>query len=200
MQSTGIFSVQTTCPSCHGQGTVIREPCLDCRGVGLTVAEVTREVKIPGGVDSQTRLRIPGEGDASSEGGPRGDCYCFIAVKEHPFFQRDGRHLVCQVPISYAQAALGASIEVPTLDGKEKLEVTAGTQSGEIYRLRGRGMPDPRHHGRGDLLVQVFIEVPKRLTAEHERILRELAEVENANVSPERKSFFTKLKEYFQAG
>ncbi len=200
VQSTGIFSLQTTCPACHGEGSVIRHACADCRGSGYVPAKVTREIKIPPGVDSQSRLRIPGEGEPGPNGGPRGDCYCFISVRQHPLFQRDGRHLICQVPISYSQAALGTQISVPTLDGCEELEIPRGTQSGEIFRLKGRGMPDPRHRTRGDLVVQVFIEVPKRLSADHERILRELADVENSNVSPERKSFFAKLKEYFQTG
>lgn len=200
IQSTGIFSVQTACPSCRGRGTVIREPCSACRGSGYVLRAVTREVRIPAGVDNDTRLRIQGEGDPSPNGGPPGDCYCMIRVNEHPLFHRDGRHLICQIPISYAQAALGATIEVPTLDGREELPIPPGSQSGAVFKLKGQGMPAPRHRARGDLMVQVFIEVPKKLTAEHERILRELAEVENAHVTPERKSFFKKLKDYFQSG
>lgn len=200
VQSAGLFSVQTACPSCRGSGTVIREPCLDCRGTGLVTRRVTREVKIPAGVDNGTRLRLPGEGEPSPNGGPPGDCYCFIRVREHPLFHRDGRHLICQVPIHYAQAALGAAIEVPTLDGPEELKIPPGTQSGGVFKLHGRGMPEPRVRGRGDLIVQVYIEVPQSLAPEHEQLLRELAEVENANVTPERKSFFSKVKEYFQSG
>jgi len=200
VQSTGIFSLQTTCPSCRGEGKLIRDPCSSCRGSGYVPRKVTRAVKVPAGVDSQTRLRLQGEGDPSPNGGPPGDCYCFVTVKEHPLFKRDGRHLLCRVPIAYSQAALGARIEVPTLDGRQELEIPPGTQSGDVFKLPGRGMPAPRHHGRGDMVVQVFIDVPRKLTAEHARILRELAEVENANVSPERKSFFSKLKEYFQSG
>ena len=200
VQSSGIFSIQTTCPSCRGSGAVIRDACLSCGGSGAVITKVTREIKVPAGVDNQTRLRLPGEGEPSPEGGARGDCFCYVTVREHPFFHRDGRNLICQIPISYAQAALGAKIDVPTLDGCESLEVPCGTQSGAVFRLKDRGMPDARHRGRGDLLVQVFIEVPKKLTPEHERILRDLAEVENAHVTPERKSFFGKLKKYFQAG
>ncbi|NUQ63130.1 MAG: molecular chaperone DnaJ [Pirellulales bacterium] len=200
VQSSGIFSVQTTCPSCRGAGKVIRDPCPSCRGSGYVVKPVKRDVPIPAGVDNNTRLRIPGEGEPSPDGGPAGDCYCFVTVKEHSLFHRDGRDLICQIPIAYAQAALGAAIEVPTLDGRQELEIPAGTQSGEVFRLRGRGMPDARQGGVGDLLVQVFIEVPKKLSAEHQRVLRDLAQVEEIHVSPERKSFFDKIKEYFQAG
>lgn len=200
VQSTGIFSIQTTCPSCRGSGAIVRDPCPDCSGVGYQLKKVSREIKIPAGVDNQTRLRLTGEGEPSPTGGPRGDCYVYISVEEHPFFHREGRDLICQVPISYSQAALGAKIEVPTLDGCDQLEVPRGTQSGEVFRMKGRGMPDPRYHHRGDLLVQVYIEVPKRVTADHERVLRELAELENSHVTPERKSFFSKLKEYFQTG
>ena len=198
VQSAGVFSIQTTCPSCHGEGSVIREPCHECRGSGYVARRVKREVKIPPGVDTGTRLRLSGEGEPSPDGGPRGDCYCFISVREHPLFQRNGHDLVCQVPISYPQAALGAKIDVPTLDGREEFEIPAGTQSGDVFRLRGKGMPDMQARRHGDLLVQVFVEVPKRVTPEHERVLRELAEIENVHVSPERKSFFGKLKEYFQ--
>ena len=199
VQSTGIFSIQTACPSCKGRGSVITDPCGACRGSGQVPKTVNREVTIPGGVDSGTRLRLQGEGEPGPQGGPPGDCYCFITVKEHPLFHRDGQHLICQVPIGYAQAALGTEIEVPTLDGPEDLKIPGGTQNGDVIKLRGRGMPSPRFRGRGDLVVQVFIEVPKKLTAEHKRILRELAVVENANVSPERKSFFSKVKDYFQS-
>lgn len=200
VQSTGIFSIQTTCPSCRGAGSVVRDPCSDCGGAGAVLETVSRDVPIPAGVDNQTRLRVSGEGEPSPSGGSRGDCYVFIKVKEHPFFHREGRDLICQVPISYSQAALGAKLEVPTLDGCEFLEIPRGTQSGDVFRLKGRGMPDPRYHGRGDLMVETQIEVPKRLDPEHERLLRELAEIENSNVTPERKSFFSKLKDYFQAG
>jgi molecular chaperone DnaJ len=199
-QSTGIFSIQTTCPSCHGAGAVIRDPCSDCRGGGYILTRIKREIRIPPGVDDNTRLRIPGEGDPSPHGGPRGDCYCFVSVRAHQFFQRNGRDLVCQVPITYPQAALGAELEVPTLDGRQKFDVPAGTQSGDVFRLKGLGMPDARSRRRGDLMVQVYVEVPKRLTPEHDRVLRELAEIENTHVTPERKSFFAKLKDYFQGG
>ena len=200
VQSTGIFSLQTTCPACHGSGVHIARPCETCGGEGLTLRRVTRKVNIPPGVDDQMNLVLRGEGEPSLDGGPPGDCYCRVHVREHPLLRRRGRDLICQVPISYAQAALGATIEVPTLDGCRTLEVPAGTQSEEVFKLRGLGMPDPQHGGRGDLLVQVYIEVPRKLTPEHEQLLRRLAEIENKNVSPKRKSFIEKIKEYWQSG
>ena len=199
VQSTGIFSLQTTCPSCRGSGKVIPNPCSSCRGGGFVPKKVTRNVTIPPGVDDQTQLRLQGEGDPSPNGGPAGDCYVSISVAAHPLFERNGQHVICQVPISYSQAALGAAIEVPTLDGREQVEVPAGTQNGKVFKLRGRGMPHVRYRGRGDLLVQVQVEVAKKLTAEHEQLLRKLAELEQRDVTPQRKSFFKKLKEYFQS-
>jgi molecular chaperone DnaJ len=198
VQSTGVFSIQTTCPSCHGNGRVIREVCAECGGSGYVPKKITHKVNIPAGVDNGTQMRLSGEGEPSPNGGPTGDCYCFIKVSEHPLFQRDGRNLICQVPITYPQAALGTSIEVPTLDGKETLEIPPGTPTGEVFTLRGRGMPDIHSRGRGNLLVQVHIEVPKKIKKDHEELLRRLAEVENTEVTPKRKNFFEKLKEYFQ--
>ena len=197
IQSSGIFRVQTTCPACRGHGSVIKNPCPTCGGDGLVLDLVEREVTIPAGVDSQTRLRLSGEGDPSPNGGPPGDCYCFITVKDHPLFQRDGQNLICQVPITYSQAALGAMVEVPTLEGRDELSIPPGTQPGSVFRLRGRGMPDPRHRGVGDLLVQVNLEIPRSLTERQEQLLRELAKEEHTNVSPQQKSFFEKLREYF---
>jgi molecular chaperone DnaJ len=198
VQSTGVFSLQTTCPACRGEGHVIRHPCGECQGSGYGQRKVTRKVDIPRGVDHGTRLRLGGEGEPSPDGGPPGDCYCLILIAEHPLFQRDGKHLHCLVPITYTQAALGAKIEVPTLDGRHPLEIPPGTQSGDVFTLPGRGMPELHSRHRGDLLVQVHIEVPQKLTARHEELLRQLAEIENTHVTPKRKSFFEKLKKYFQ--
>ena len=198
-QSIGPMGFAETCPNCRGKGVTLPDPCSDCGGKAYVAKRVTRDVKVPAGVNDGRPLRLQGEGEPSPHGGPPGDCYCFVSIKEHPLFKRDGPHLVCQIPIGYAQAALGAKIDVPTLDGKQQLEIPPGTQSGDVFKLAGEGMPVPRRRGRGDLLVQVLIEVPKSLTAEHERILRELAEVENTNVSSQRKSFFSKVKEYFQS-
>jgi molecular chaperone DnaJ len=197
LQSTGIFRVQTTCPSCHGSGTIIKDPCQTCRASGFVLKQVRREVQIPAGIDDQMRVRLPGEGEPSPTGGPRGDCYCFISVKEHPLFQRDGQNLIVRVPIAYSQAALGSKIEVPTLAGPDELKIPPGTQSGAVFKLRGKGMPSPRGRGVGDLLVQVNIEVPKTLNEKQEALLRELAEQDHVEVSPHRKSFFDKVREFF---
>ncbi|MDR0338353.1 MAG: molecular chaperone DnaJ [Planctomycetaceae bacterium] len=195
-QSTGFFSIQTTCPQCRGAGSIITDPCSDCRGSGLIPQTVEREIKIPAGVDTGTRLRLQGEGEKSPEGGPPGDCYVFITVKPHPLFQRDGQHLICRVPIGYAQAALGAEIEVPTLDGPEKMPIPAGTQNNDVITLRGRGMPVPRRNIAGDLLIQVYIEVPRKLKPEHKELLRKLADLEGEHLLPERKNFFSKLGDF----
>jgi molecular chaperone DnaJ len=199
IQSAGIVRMQTTCPACHGAGSVIKNPCTACRGTGQMLKKVVTEVEIPAGVDDEMRVRITGQGEPSPNGGPPGDCYCFITVLAHPLFERDGQHLVCRVPITYAQAALGTAIEVPTLKGRGELEIPAGTQSGAVFRMGGKGMPDPRRRGLGDLLVQVVIEVPKKLSKDEQKLLRELAELEHKHVAPERKSFFDKLKDYFTA-
>ena len=160
-------------------------------------AELT--VTIPAGVDDGMRVRVQGEGEASPDNGPVGDCYVFITVKPHDLFKRDGNHLILQLPISYSQAALGAEIEVPTLSGPQALRIEAGTQNGDVFTLRGQGIVDPRGGRPGDLLVQVFIEVPKKLSAEQERLLRELAELDHESVLPHRKSFLEKLRTFFDS-
>ena len=195
-QATGFFSIQTTCPQCRGAGAVITDPCRDCSGRGMIPQTVTRDIKIPAGVDNGTRLRLQGEGEKSLSGGPPGDCYVFISVKTHPLFHRDGQNLICRVPIGYAQAVLGAEIEVPTLDGPEKISIPAGTQNNDVITLRGRGMPIPRRSLAGDLLIQVYIEVPRKIKQEHEELLRKLAAIEKEHVMPEHKTFFSKLAAY----
>ena len=197
VQSQGIFRIQTTCPACRGAGHVVREKCPDCGGDGQTIEHVKLQVKIPAGVDTGMQLRLQSEGEPGAGGGPRGDLYVDIQVREHPLFQREGLHLTCQVPITFSQAALGTTLDVPVLDGRHELEVPAGTQPGEVFRLRSRGMPDPQGRGRGDLFVQVQVEVPRKLGERQEELIRELAEIEHRDVSPHRKSFFEKLKEYF---
>lgn len=199
IQASGIFRMQTTCPNCRGAGSIIRNPCGDCSGHGYVEKRVEREVRIHAGVDERTRLRMEGEGNPSPNGGPRGDCYIFVEIREHPLFHRDGSNLLCRIPITYTQAALGAEIDVPTLDGQDKLTIPAGSQSGQTFPLRGRGMPEPRRGGRGDLFVETYIEVPKKITPEQEELLRQLAETEHTHVSPHRKSFFEKVKEYISS-
>ena len=196
LQSAGILRVQTTCPSCRGAGVSITDPCSSCHGAGFQQKHVEREVAIPAGVDDGMQVRLPGEGEPDPQGGPAGDCYCLIQVKEHSLFQRDGRDLLLQMPITYTQAVLGADIEVPTLDGPERLKVPKGTQVGKVFRISGKGMPDPRgRNNRGDLLIHVVIDVPKTLTSRQEELLRELAKEEHTHVTPHRKSFFEKLKD-----
>lgn len=197
VQSQGFFRVQTTCPACRGEGSIIRDKCRACGGSGRELKTVKREINIPPGVDNEMRLRVSGEGEPGPDGGPRGDLYVDIHVTDHPFFDRAGNDLVCNVPISYTQAALGGTVEIPLLEGKHELNVPAGTQPNETFHLRGEGMPDP-HGGRaGDLLVNVIVEVPKKLTEKQEELLRELAETEHKDVTPHRQSFFEKLKGYF---
>lgn len=198
LQSNGILRVQTTCPSCHGSGQMITDPCFDCRGYGIRKSKVELEVAIPAGVDDGMQVRLQGEGEPSPTGdGPPGDCFCLIHVRKHKLFHRDGMNLILQFPITYSQAALGATLKVPTLNGPEELLVPAGSQSGDVFKIAGRGMPDPQSRRKGDLLIQTFIETPKKLSARQEELLRELAELENGNVTPQRKTFLDKLKGYF---
>ncbi|MEY3205977.1 MAG: hypothetical protein RLZZ21_2308 [Planctomycetota bacterium] len=198
IQTAGVFRLQTTCPACRGAGSVIREKCTACGGEGLTEEHVERRVTIPAGVDSDVRVRLAGEGEPGGNGGPPGDCYCVIEIEEHPFLTRDGRDLHCEVPITYTQAALGATVDVPTLDGAKPLQIVRGTQPGDVIRVRGLGMPEVRGRGVGDLHVHMHVEVPKTLSPKAEALLRDLAAEEHAAVSPKRSSFFSRLAEYFQ--
>ena len=198
IQSAGVFRLQTTCPSCRGAGSVIREKCPDCGGEGLTMEQVERRVTIPAGVDRDVRVRLAGEGEPGANGGPPGDCYCVIEIEEHPFLTREGRDLHCEVPITFSQAALGATVEVPTLDGPKPLAIGRGTQAGDVVRVKGLGMPEVRGRGIGDLHVHVHVEVPKTLSPRAEQLLRDLAAEEQKAVSPKRSSFFARLAEYFQ--
>ncbi len=198
IQSQGFFRVQTTCPACRGEGRVVRDPCTDCSGSGRVMQEVVREVTIPAGVDTGMQLCLRGEGEAGTRGGPRGDLFVDIEVRPHPLFSRDGQNLKCRVPITYSQAALGAEIPIPTLNGRQPLQVKSGTQPGTIMRLNGLGLPDPRGGGRvGDLLVELQVEVPRTLSVRQEELLRELAEMEEKDVMPHRKSFFEQVKAFF---
>lgn len=196
VQSAGILRVQTTCPSCGGRGRVITDPCRQCRAQGLVSERVKLDVTIPAGVDDGMQVRLAGEGHPSLNGGAAGDCYCAISLRPHPLFQRERSDLYVQVPITFTQAALGATIEIPTLEGPDELRIPRGTQSGEVFRLARKGMPDP-HSGRvGNLLVSIIVEVPKKVSPRQEELLREMADEEHANVSPHRLSFLEKLREY----
>jgi len=197
VQQAGIVRVQTTCPACHGEGHSVSTPCRACRGSGHLLKKVKADVDIPAGVDDGMQVRITGQGEPSAAGGPPGDCYCFVSILPHPLFEREGQHLICRMPITYSQAVLGCTLEVPTLNGRRELEIPRGSQTGDVFRLRQQGMPDPRVTGVGDMLVQVNIEVPKTVTEDEEELLRQLAELEHKNVAPARKNFIEKVKEYF---
>ncbi len=170
----------------------------DVRRIGPEAPEVSLEVSIPAGVDDGMRVRMPGEGQASPDGGPAGDAYCFIRVLPHKMFRREGSDLILQVPLSYSQAVLGTSFYVPTLDGKQKIDIPRGTQSGEVFQLKGFGVPDPRSGLRGDLLLQTFVEIPKKVNAKQEELLRQLAEVDEEHVTPQRKSFLDRIFQHFR--
>lgn len=176
-QTSGFFSISTTCPHCHGYGQIITSPCPSCRGLGKRKVYKTLQVKIPAGVDTGSRLRLRGEGEEGERGGPRGDLYVFIHVDEHEFFKRHDCDIYCKVPISFVQAALGATIEVPTLTGTEKLKIPRGTQSGKIFRLKGKGIPNVRGFGRGDQIIETVVTVPTHLTRRQEELLKEFARI-----------------------
>ena len=201
IQQQGFFRMQTPCPACRGRGTLVRDPCSDCSGQGRRRREVTRNVTVPPGIDNDMQLCLRGEGETGANGGPRGDLYLDIQVRRHPLFERDGQDLLFVLPITFAQAALGAEIEIPTLKGRESLRIRPGTQPGEASRLRGLGMPDPsgRSQRIGDLVVQIQVEVPRKLTSEQEDLLRKLAELDRKHVMPQGKSFLDKVKAFFSS-
>ncbi len=193
----GFFSINKTCPQCRGEGRIIEQPCPECRGVGLTRDTATLVVKIPAGVETGSRLKLTGEGERGLRGGPAGDLYVVISVKPHAIFERQGDDVVCEVPISFVQAALGAEIEVPTLDGKVGLKISAGTQSGKVFRLKGKGIPHLSAYGRGDQHVVVKVETPTGLNAKQRKLLEEFAKASDEATHPLGKSFFEKVKEVF---
>jgi len=191
----GFFSVMRTCPNCQGKGRIVRNPCKNCRGQGRIEKERTLEIKIPAGVETGSRLRVAGEGEAGVNGGPSGDLYVVIHVKEHENFERQGANLYSAVPISFAQAALGAEIKVRTLDGEEDLKVPAGTQTGTVFRLKHHGMPNLSGRGKGDLFVAVTLVTPKTLTKEQRKLLEQLSQVEDKDFADE--SFMDKVRNIF---
>ncbi len=198
ISSRGFFQVSQTCPRCRGTGQTIERPCAKCRGEGR--AELTRriKIKIPAGIDDGSRLRVTGNGEAGIRGGPRGDLYVVIHVKEHDIFERDGENLYCEVPVSFSTAALGGEIHVPTLEGPAELKVPAGTQSGTVFKLRGKGMTVLNNSGRGDLMARLNIAVPQKLTTEQRKKLQEFAELIGEELPPPEKSFIERAKEFFQ--
>jgi molecular chaperone DnaJ len=193
----GFFRVSRPCDACGGAGEIIRDRCTDCRGQGRVEGQQAISVRIPAGVDEGTRLRLTGEGEAGIAGGASGDLYVVISIKRSEFFEREGPDLHCEIPVTMVQASLGAEIDVPTLEGKVKLKVPEGTQSGKILRLRGKGLPTLRSSSRGDQLLHIFVETPTRLTNKQRELLETFAEETDSKVSPQHKSFLDKLRELF---
>ena len=190
----GFFQMVSSCRQCGGTGQVITNPCKKCKGTGRIPKRRTVNIKIPPGVHEGQGIRVSNEGEPGRSGGPRGDLYCYVRLKPHDFLQRDGNNLIALVPISFTQAALGTTIDVPSLNGKRGLKIPPGTQYGSIFRIKGQGLPDMRTHHTGDQLVQVIIETPTKLNKEQQELLREFAKTENKKVSPKSQSFFEKLK------
>jgi molecular chaperone DnaJ len=198
ISSRGIFSIAQTCPACQGAGRVIEKPCKACHGAGRRDRPSKIKLKIPGGVDTGSRLRSMGNGQAGLRGGPSGDLYVILHVKPHEIFQRDGDDLLCEVPVGFVQAALGTEIEVPTLDGKAGIKIPAGTQPGTMFRLKGKGVKNVQGYGNGDLHVRVLVEVPTHLTPAQKAKLQEFAELCNGKESPLSQGFFEKAKKLFK--
>ena len=193
----GFFSVSRTCNQCRGQGTIIKDPCVNCGGVGRVRMMHTLSVKIPAGVDTGSRLKLRAEGESGPTGGVPGDLYVVIQVESHPIFLRDNLDIICDVPISFVQAALGAEIDVPTLEGKVKMKIPAGTQSGKVFRMKGRGIKDVQGLHQGDQHVRVIVETPTRLTVKQKDLLKDFATLGGEEVNPLSKGFFDKMKELF---
>ena len=198
----GPFAVQQTCPACRGRGAVITDPCPACRGSGKVTQNKTLSVKIPAGVDSGDRIRLSGEGEVGEQGGPAGDLYVEISVRAHPIFTRDGGDLYCEVPIGFVTAALGGEMEVPTLGGKVSLKIPAETQSGKLFRVRGKGVRPVRGGGVGDLLCRIHVETPVKLTARQQALLREFEASlgsDSRGHSPKTHSWVAKAKDFFES-
>ena len=195
--SQGFFSLARTCNRCGGEGETIETPCTTCRGSGRIRVERKIEVKIPAGVETGTRLRISGEGEAGVRGGPRGDLYVLLHVQPSEIFERHNNDLICEIPITFVQAALGTEIDVPTLDGRAAIKIPPGTQTHKVFRLKGKGMPSLRGYGKGDLHARVIVEVPTNLNAKQKMILEEFARTSGEDVNPMSKSFMDKIKDAF---
>jgi molecular chaperone DnaJ len=195
----GFFTITRTCPACQGAGQIVKERCQECRGQGRMEREKTIELRIPPGVDTSTRLRVAGEGEPGPNGGPAGDLYVVLEVKEHPFFERRGADLYCTIPLSIAQATLGAELQVPGLSGEEKLKIPEGTQSGAVFRIKGRGLADPRGGGKGDLYYHVRVLTPTKLTREQRKLMEQLGYTIRVDNKPADRdsSIFDKVKDIF---
>jgi len=196
--SRGFFTVAQTCPRCQGNGRVIEKPCARCRGEGRIRHKASLNVRIPAGIDDGSRLRSSGHGEGGVQGGEAGDLYVVIHVKEHDIFKREGTDLFCEVPISFARAALGGDIEIPTLDGKSLVKIPPGTQNGRMFRIRHKGLPDVHGRGQGDLHAKVLIEVPTHLNAEQRERLEAFAATCDDRIHPQQESFFKKAKSFFK--
>lgn len=192
----GFFTISRTCSTCQGTGKVIKHPCNACRGIGRVPKEKTLELSIPAGIDHGQQLRVTGEGEAGNRGGPRGDLYVVVSVREHPFFKRQDQHIYCEIPLSFSQAALGAEVDVPTLSGKEKIRIPEGTQTGTTFRLRNHGIPRIGEGGKGDQFIKVNVVTPAHLTEDQKTLFRNLAEISGDEIH-ERGTLFEKVKEMF---
>jgi molecular chaperone DnaJ len=193
----GFFSMTRTCSRCGGEGKVVTDPCKTCNGRKRVERERTLSVKIPAGVETGNTIRLTGEGGLGAYGGPPGDLYVYLTIDEHPLFKREGQDIICDVPISFAQAALGTEIEVPTLTGSTKLKIPSGTQPGQVFKLRGKGFPYLRGSGTGDQLCRINLEVPTKLTSKQKELLQEFDALGNDHATPIIKGFFDKVKEVF---
>jgi len=194
----GFFSISRTCTHCQGRGTIIENPCRDCRGTGRVRRAHRVKVKIPAGVDNGSRLRLRGEGEAGLRGGPVGDLYITLRVRPHPIFKREENTIICEIPVTFTQAALGGEIRVPTLDGNVKLKIPPGTQTNKIFRLKGKGIPYLHSYGRGDEWVKVVVETPVNLNNEQKELLRKFQELGRGNGQPKVKEFLNKIKQMFR--
>jgi molecular chaperone DnaJ len=196
--SQGFFTIERTCPGCHGRGEIISDPCGACSGSGRVMQERALSVNIPAGVEDGTKIRLAGEGEAGLRGGPPGDLYIFLSIRSHDFFQRDGADIFCRVPISMTTAALGGQVDVPTIDGEmTRVRVPEGTESGKQFRLKGKGMPVLRSKLTGDMYIQVEVETPKNLTRKQRELLEAFERESNKETSPHSAGFFAKVKEFF---
>jgi molecular chaperone DnaJ len=195
----GFFSIERTCPTCHGRGQIIKDPCPKCSGQGRITEERALSVNIPAGIEDGTRIRLTGEGEAGLRGGPAGDLYIFLSLKPHEFFQRDGADLYCKVPISMTTAALGGQFEVATLDGTQtRVKIPDGTQNAKQFRLKGKGMPVLRQPAMGDLYIQIAIETPQNLNKRQRELLEEFDRISSQDNSPQSSGFFARMKEFFE--